>query len=65
MLDLKVTNQNLVVNNGGGKYVDSGHRSHYPIWVDANGDEFIYTDGQHPVEIGQTGLIGTRETVTR
>jgi hypothetical protein len=65
MLDLKVTNQDLIVNNGGNKSPDAGHRSHYPIFRDDNGDEYIYPDGQQPVQIGQTGLKGTRETVTR
>ena len=65
MLDLKVTNQDLIVNNGGGKYADSGHRSHYPIWKNEEGDEFIYVDGQRPIEIGQTGLIGQRQVVNR
>lgn len=65
MLDLKVTDKNLVVLSGGSRYSDSGHRFHFPIWVDENGDEYLYVDGQHPVEIGQTGLSGIRETVTR
>lgn len=64
-LNLKVTSENLVVCNGGGRTPDSGHRSHYPVFKDENGDEYIYVDGQRPVEIGQTGLKGTRETVTR
>jgi len=65
MLDLTVTDQDLIVNNGGGQFKDSGHRSHYPIWRNADGDEFIYVDGQRPIEIGQTGLIGPRVTVVR
>lgn len=65
MSDLKVTDKNLVVLSGGSKHADSGHRFHYPVFVDENGDEFIYVDGQRPIEIGQTGLVGVRETVTR
>ena len=65
MLDLKVTNQDFIVNNGGGKFNDSGHRSHYPIFIDAEGNEYLYTDGQRPIEIGQTGLIGQRQVVNR
>lgn len=65
MLDLKVTNQNLVVLSGGSKHPDSGHRFHYPIWVSEEGDEYLYVDGQRPIELGQTGLKGVRETVTR
>lgn len=65
MLDLTVTDQDYIVNNGGGRFADSGHRNHYPIWRDANGDEYLYIDGQRPIEIGQTGLIGKRETVIR
>lgn len=65
MLDLKVTDKNLVVNNGGGRTPDSGHRSHYPIFISPEGDEYIYVDGHRPVEVGQTGLKGVRETVVR
>jgi hypothetical protein len=65
MEDLHVTDQDLIVLNGGGKFADTGHRSHFPIWKDKNGDEFIYIDGQRPIEIGQTGLIGQRVIVTR
>jgi hypothetical protein len=64
-MDLHVTNQDLIVLDGGGQFSDSGVRSHYPIWKSESGDEFIYVDGQRPVEIGQTGLVGTRVTVTR
>ena len=56
----KVTDQNLVVNNGG------GHRTHYSIWTDANGTEYIYIAGVQLTKI--TDLIfnnATRETVVR
>lgn len=65
MSDLKVTDKDLIVLNGGGRFVDSGHRSHYPIFINEEGDEYIYVDGQQPIQIGQTGLTGQRETVKR
>jgi len=62
---LQVTDRDLVVNNGGGSTPDLGHKSHFPIFRDEEGNEFIYPDGQRPIEIGQTGLTGIRETVKR
>lgn len=62
---LTVTNQNFIVCNGGGSHANSGHFSHYPIFIDAEGNEYLYTDGQRPIEIGQTGLIGQRQVVNR
>ena len=62
-----VTNQNLVVANGGGRTAHTGHRTHYSIWKDAAGVEYIYLDNVHPVKLAdQKGLnvIG-RETVVR
>lgn len=45
-MSLAVTNEDLVVTNGGGAVATSGHRSHYPIWRDdATGEEFISLDG--------------------
>lgn len=64
-LSLSVTDQNFVVCNGGGRHADSGHFSHFPIWKDSEGNEYLYVDGQRPIEIGQTGLIGVRQTVVR
>lgn len=65
MSDLHVTDQDLIVCNGGGAYPDTGHHSHYPIWKDSEGNEYIYIDGHRAIEIGQTGLNGRREQVVR
>jgi hypothetical protein len=73
-MDLSVTDQDLIVMNGGGSVTigdrmhphhGTGHQSHYPIWKDAEGNEYIYIDGHRAIEIGQTGLSGRREQVRR
>ena len=74
MSDLHVTDQDFIVLNGGGSITigdkiypnhGTGHQSHYAIWKDEEGNEYIYVDGHRAVEIGQTGLNGRREVVVR
>lgn len=43
---MQVTNQDLIVLNGGGLTPTTGHRSHCPVWADAHGVEYISLDGE-------------------
>ena len=58
---MKVTNQNLVVTTGG------SHQTHYPIWVDDTGIEYIPSQNGHTfVRItSQISEGSRRETVVR
>ena len=61
-----VSNQNLVVNNGGGRTPTTGHQSHYPIWLDKNGVEYIYIAGVHLTKLSDLNFATSRrETVVR
>jgi hypothetical protein len=62
-----VTNQNVIVANGGGRTKNTGHRTHYSIWKDAAGVEYIFLDNVRPVKLAdQKGLnIIGRENVVR
>ena len=58
---MKVTNQNLVIRSGG------SHQTHYPIWIDDAGVEYIPSqNGQTFVKItDQISKQAKRETVER
>ena len=58
---MKVTNQNLIVTTGG------SHQTHYPIWVDDEGVEYIPNgSGQALVKLSdQVSKQAKRETVVR
>jgi hypothetical protein len=42
---MTVTNENIVVNNGG------GHHSIYPVWEDETGVEYVYLNGHSPTKL--------------
>jgi very-short-patch-repair endonuclease len=55
-----VTNQDLIVHTGG------GHQTHYPIWKDEAGVEYISRDGFTFVRLqNQEFKQSRRETVVR
>jgi hypothetical protein len=63
---MEVTNQDLIVWNGGGLYSDTGHRSHYPIFKDDNNVEHVYLDGHNPIRLDRLNFqMSKRETVQR
>lgn len=72
---MEVTNTDLVVLNGGGSVTHgdkihaspgTGHQSHYPIWKDSDGIEYIYVDGFTPVRLDRLVFPSSRrETVVR
>lgn len=63
-MELTVTNENLIIHNGGHPQPGFGSQTHYPIFKDAEGNEYIFRNGITPSKFG--GLANTRrETVTR
>jgi hypothetical protein len=61
---LKVINQDLIVLSGGTPA--SGSMTHYPVWIDDEGNEFLYVNGEIPVMLKNfKGKIIRRETVIR
>lgn len=65
-MNLRVSSQDLVVLNGGGTTATTGHQSHYPIWFDENGLEYLYMDGHTAVLLSNLVFNSCRrETVNR
>lgn len=64
-MDYTLTNQNLVVLNGGGQTNATGHQSHYPIYKDDAGVEYIWYQNRYQ-KISDLNLnIRRREVVDR
>lgn len=65
-MNFRVSNQDVVVLNGGGSTPNTGHSSHYPVWLDEKGVEHIYLNGETPTPLANLNLkITRRETVIR
>lgn len=62
---MKVTDQNIVVNMGGGK-PGVGHQRHLPIWKDEKGVEYVSINGNGWVKLADQEFVNSRrETVSR
>jgi hypothetical protein len=63
---MTVTNQNIIVNMGGGSKFGGRHQRHYPIWKDENGVEYVSINGHSWVKLSDQDFVNApREVVTR